>query len=511
MNHRRWPALALIAIMVAAACTAAPPPTSPTPDAQPTPTPAAATATPAAEPTATPAEEPTEEPGPTEAPAETPEPTEEPAGPVLPSTPSGYAELDQALAGDFTGRAVSLQTQWIGGEGIAFAESVAAFEAATGIDIQIDSVGSGHEPLLRIRVEGGSPPDIAQIAQPAAMANYARADRLVALDFMAGDRFTADYGGTIDMGTVDGTVYGLPYKLDSKSVVWYPINAFEAAGYEVPTTWEELIALSDRIVADGNGSPWCISIEHGAATGWVATDWIEDVLLRTAPREVYTQWVNHEIPFNDPHIKNAFDHVAQIWFTPGYAYGGSDYINGTWVGQTMDPMFEGDLSTPACWMQKQATWYDAFYPDAPGRTSTDVPSKFVTGEDVGLFYFPPIDPQYGNPALGGGDLLMMFADRPEVRAVMQFLATPEGIYQWVRSGGVTSANASTPAEWYTGNYKAEVGGGIIANATSFAFDGSDLMPTEVGSGSFWQGMIDWIAANGTNTDEVLQAIEESWP
>ena len=117
----------------------------------------------------------------------------------------------------------------------------------------------------------------------------------------------------------------------------------------------------------------------------------------------------------------------------------------------------------------------------------------------------------GTPALGAGDALMVTADRPEVRAVAQFLSTPEGIEAWVKAGSALSANQTTPADWYAGNYKLEVASRIVANATSFGFDASDLMPAAVGAGSFWTGMVDWIGADGSNTDAVLEAIDASWP
>jgi alpha-glucoside transport system substrate-binding protein len=320
---------------------------------------------------------------------------------------------------------------------------------------------------------------------------------------MVNDRFKKDYAALLDLVTVNGGVYGVPYKVDVKSTVWYPRKAFEAAGYAVPKTWDELKALSDKIVADGNGNPWCISIEHGAATGWVGTDWVEDVLLRTAPRETYQKWINHEIPFTDPAVKKAFDTVAEIFFTPNYAYGGNTYINSTWVGQTMDPAFE---EKPGCWMHKQALWYSDFFPPRDSEEPKPQP-----GEDVGVFYLPPIDPQYGSPVLGSGDVIMVLADRPEVRAVAEFFATPESLATWIQAAGVTSANASTPANWYEGNYKAGVAAEIIGNGTTFGFDASDLMPAEVGQGTFWNGMVQWISAGGANTDEVLKTIEESWP
>jgi alpha-glucoside transport system substrate-binding protein len=81
---------------------------------------------------------------------------------------------------------------------------------------------------------------------------------------------------------------------------------FADAGYEVPTTMEELVALSDQIVADG-GTPWCIGLGSGDASGWPATDWVEDIMLRTQSPETYDAWVTNELPFDSPEVVNAIE------------------------------------------------------------------------------------------------------------------------------------------------------------------------------------------------------------
>jgi alpha-glucoside transport system substrate-binding protein len=358
-----------------------------------------------------------------------------------------------------------------------------------------------------VSLNGGAAADIIMLAQPAAILEYGADGLILDAGPIIGDtdKLLEEHPATLPLYTgPNGEIFGVPYKVDVKSVVWYPIKAFEAAGYAVPTTWDELIALSDQIVADGS-DPWCVGMEAAAATGWIATDMIEDIVLRTAGPEVYNAWAKLEHPFASPEIKNAFDLAGQIYFTPDYVLGGSTGILATSQNDAMDPMFDGDppLSAPSCWMQKQATWYGPdFFPD---QKATGQPSQFVVGEDVGLFYFPPIDPAQGNPALGAGDAFMVTQDRPEVRAVAQFLAVPEGIQAWIQAGSAISANQATPADWYQGNYKLEVASDIVANATSFGFDASDLMPAS--GAAFWAGVVDWISADGTNTDEVLAAID----
>ena len=422
---------------------------------------------------------------------------------------TGYAELDQAMSADqpFAGSRVTMQTQWVGGEADNFEAAVAPFEAATGIDVSIASVPAGqHETLVNVSLNSGAAADIIQLAQPSAINEYGAQGLILDIGtILPAEQLQASHPATVPLYSTGDSIWGLPYKVDVKSVVWYPIKAFEAAGYAVPTTWDELIALSDQIVADGH-NPWCVGIESSNATGWVTTDLIEDIMLRTTDVDTYNAWAAHDVLFNSPEVKNAFDLASQIYFTPDYVAGGGTAILATAVIDAMDPMFTDDLQNPTCWMHKQATWYGPdFFPDAKAGDGT---SKYVIGEDIGLFYFPEIDPQYGSAALGAGDAFMVTQDRPEVRALAQYFATPDGIKAWIDLGSAISANQDTPAEWYAGNYKLEVASAIVANASQFGFDASDLMPAS-GSG-FWSGVIDWVGADGTNTDEVLQSIDDNW-
>jgi alpha-glucoside transport system substrate-binding protein len=437
-------------------------------------------------------------------------PSAAPLAAAVPAVPTGYAELDQALsaAQPFKGKTVNIQTQWVGGEGVNFAAAVADFSKATGITFQIDSIASSHETILRTRIEGGSPPDLAVLAQPTAVVAYGDEGKLIDLATFMGQKLTAEHTATIGPLTKGGHIWGIPYKADVKSTIWYPIKAFAAKGYQVPTTWDQLIALSDQIVKDGS-HPWCVSAGGpGTATGWQLTDWVEQVVLDTKGLQYYNDWITHKVKFEDPGIKAAFDQVAKILFTPNYVDGGGTAIVNTDQKTPMDPMFNQDTAAPGCWMQKIPTWYGPdFFPDQ--RTSGQ-PSKYVIGQDIGIFPFPTIDPAQ-NGAEGSGDTLLMMKDRPEVRAAAEFLATPEGIENWIRAGSAISANNKTPAAWYAGSYKLKVAADIVAKASFIGFDASDLMPASVGAGSFWTQAVDWANSNGTNTDAVLKAIDDSWP
>ncbi len=450
---------------------------------------------------------------PTTAPAATTAPP-----PALPGTPTGYAELDQALTSEaFKGKTVSIQTQWIGGEGANFAAAIADFAKASGITIQVDSIGSSHETVLRTRIEGGEPPDLAMLAQPTAVLAYGADGRLVDVSTFMTGTFADDHSATVGLVTADGHVWGIPYKADVKSTVWYPIKSFAKHGYTVPTTWADLLALSDKIVADGKGNPWCMGMEAGTATGWQATDWIEEVMLRTQTPETYNAWIAGDLKFNSPEVKAAFDEVGKIFFGTNYVLGGSTAIVSTPQTEPFDGAFpaagsdDWDNHTPKCWMHKIPTWYGPdFFPDVRAGGPGTV-TKYEIGTDIGIFYLPPLNDAQGPAALGSADTLMVLEDRPEVRAVAQFLSTPAGIQRWIEAGSAISANNKTPAAWYEGFYKLDVASKIVNNASYLGFDASDLMPPEVGAGAFWTQSVEWIRANGTNTDAVLTAIDAAWP
>lgn len=431
----------------------------------------------------------------------------------LPAVPTGYTELDKALGADkpYNGLKVSIQTQWTGGEADGFAAAIKDFAAATGIAIQVDSIGSSHETVLKTRVEGGSPPDMSQIAQPTAVLAYAKDGKLIDVgSFMDKAKLNAEFPTTIALTTEGDHIWSIPTKADVKSMIWYPVKAFAAKGYAVPKTWDELVALADKIVADGS-KPFCVSAGGpGTATGWELTDWVEEVLLKTEDPQVTNDWISHKIPFSDPKIKAAFDKVGSLLFKDGYVDGGGPQIVNNDLKTVMDPMFDGDTATPGCWMQKIPVWYGPdFFPD---KRTNGGDSKYTIGADgdIGIMPFPTISDQFKG-AEGSADSFMVFADRPEVRAFAEFLATPEGLKGWITGVGVLSPNAKVPAEWYANNYKLSVANEIASGATAIGFDASDLMPPAVGQGSFWTGISDWANANGSNTDAVLKAIDDSWP
>ncbi len=439
-------------------------------------------------------EEATATPEPTE---ETTEDTGEMAEVDFPVLAGGY--LERALKGEFEGKTVTVDGPFTDADEIKFKESYKAFEEATGITVNY--IGNKEfEGTISIRVDAGDAPDIADFPQPGLLGNFVRTGKVVDVgSFIPEDWLQQQYNESwLQMGTMDspdGPISaGVWYRFSGKSLVWYPKDDFEAAGYEIPTTWDELIELSDMIVSDGD-SPWCIGIESGAATGWPATDWMEEFMLRTTSLENYDKWTTGELPFSSPEVKHAAETLAEIWFNEDYVYGGTAGIVSTFFGDSPAPMFE---DPPKCWMHKQGNFITGFFPEG---AEADV--------DYGFFYLPPIDPAYGKPFLVAGDIMAMFNDRPEVRALIEYFTVPESAKGWLAPGGALATHKTATPDMYGVDLERGIAE-LVLEATSFRFDGSDLMPGEVGAGSFWKGMTDWVSG-AADLDTVLSEIDESWP
>jgi alpha-glucoside transport system substrate-binding protein len=403
--------------------------------------------------------------------------------------------------GDLTGKNVHVYTSIVAPEDQAQKDSYKLFETCTGATVQYEG-SKEFEAQLVVRVKSGNPPDIAYVPQPGLL-NTLVTDTGKVVEAPAAVASNVDKWWGKDWkgyGTVSGKFYAAPLGANVKSLVWYSPKMFAAKGWTVPTTWDEMTQLSDKIAATGI-KPWCAGIGSGEATGWPATDWLEDVVLRDDGPDVYDQWIAHTIPFNDPKIAAALDRVGNILKNPKYVNGGIGDVKSIATTTFQDgglPILKG-----TCAMHRQASFYSANWP-----AGTDVSQ----GGDVFAFYLPVTNTNFGKPVEGGGEFVAAFSDKPEVQAFQTYLstdtwanekakATPAG--GWVSANkGLDIANLASPID--------KLSAATLQDPSAvFRFDASDQMPGAVGAGSFWKEMTAWIT--GESTKQALDNIEKSWP
>ncbi|WP_324650327.1 ABC transporter substrate-binding protein [Georgenia sp. H159] len=402
--------------------------------------------------------------------------------------------------GTFEGESVTLFTSIREVEADQMQDSFEEFTECTGIEVTHNGSGEFEQQLV-VQAEGGNAPDLAAIPQPGLLERMVRDGHVLpapdAVEANVDEGWTEDWKA---YGTVDGEFYAAPMLSSVKSFVWYSPSLFEESGYEIPETWEDLMALTEQIAADHGSDtvkPWCAGIESGGATGWPATDWIEDLVLRTGGGDVYDQWVAHEIPFNDPQIAEAVEAVGAILKNDDYVNGGigdSRSIATTSFNDGGLPILEGN-----CFLHRQASFYEAQWPEG-----TDV------SPEGDVFAFPLPGEAAGEvPLLVGGEFVAAFNDREATQAVQTFMSSADWANTRVEIGGVTSANLGVDPELATSDVLRQAIELFQQEGTVVRFDGSDLMPSEVGAGAFWTGMVDWI--NGSDTQSVLDGIEAAWP
>ena len=389
---------------------------------------------------------------------------------------------------------------WLGPDQELVEQVLSDFEAKSGYDVAY--VGSdSFEQQIMVDAEAGSAPNVAVFPQPGLASDMAARGFLTPLKDGTADWVRDNYAAGqswVDLGTYAGAdgsdnLYGFFYKVDVKSLVWYSPENFEDAGYDVPTTMEELKELTDQIVADGE-TPWCIGLGSGGATGWPATDWVEDMMLRTQAPDVYDQWVANEIPFNDERVVAAIDEFGAFARNDDYVAGGAGAVASTDFRDSPKGLF---AAPPQCYMHRQASFIPAFFPEG-----TEV------GADADFFYFPAYEGKdLGAPVLGAGTLWAITNENDAAHDLIAYLQTTDAHEIWMANGGFLTPHKGVDSSKFSTEAAAKMND-ILLGATTFRFDASDLMPGGVGAGTFWTGMVDY--AGGKDASAVASEIQDSW-
>ncbi|NTF47422.1 ABC transporter substrate-binding protein [Rhizobium rhizogenes] len=411
-----------------------------------------------------------------------------------------YDDFKSAHA-DLKGETLTIFGPWRGEDEALFTSVLNYFTEATGANVKYSS-SENYEQQIVIDTQAGSPPNVAILPQPGLLANLASKGYLAPLGDDLASWVKTNYGAGdswVGYGTYKGkdgkdAFYAFPYKADLKSLVWYVPENFEEAGYKVPTTMEDLFKLSDQIVKDG-GAPWCIGLGSGGATGWPATDWVEDLMLRTVSPQDYDGWVDNSLKFNDPKVVNAIDEFGKFAKNAKYVNGGVAAVASTDFRDSPKGLF---AVPPKCYLHKQASFIPSFFPEGT-----------KLGQDADFFYFPPYaaHPELGKPVLGAGTLAAITKDSKAARAFIQFLQTPIAQEVWMaQSGFLTPYKGVNTATYANDTMKKE--GELLTTATTFRFDGSDLMPGKIGAGAFWTGMVDFVG--GKSAQDSADAIQKAW-
>lgn len=407
---------------------------------------------------------------------------------------------DYTQYGNLKGKTITVYTGIVTPEDALLKQTWAPFEKCTGATIK-GEFDKSFEAQILVRAKANNLPDIAIVPQPGLLKSLVATGKAVPADKATSDLVDKNFDPSWKaLGSAGGTFYAPPQNASMKSLVWYSPKEFKTKGYQIPTTLDELKALSDKIAATGK-KPWCAGINSGEATGWPVTDWMEDWMLRLYGPAEYDKWVNHEIAFNSPEPTAALDAVGQYLKNPKYVNGGFGNVKSIASTTFQDgglPILQGQ-----CSLHRQASFYAANWPKG---------TKVAPDGDVFAFYLPGKTAS-DKPVLGGGEFMLAFRDAPEVHAFQRFVASTTWANLAEQGGGgrcVTPNKNADPAKAANCSEIDKLAISVLQDPKAvFRFDGSDQMPAAVGSNSFWKQATNWIT--GQSTKDTVDKIEASWP
>jgi alpha-glucoside transport system substrate-binding protein len=389
--------------------------------------------------------------------------------------------------GSLSGATVTVIGTWTDVEQKNFLAMVKPWEDQTGATVKYQGTRSIND-ILAAGIPTGVLPDLAGLPGPGQMAEYVTAGALKPLDGVLDvNTYTGETSpGLVKLGQVSGKTYGVFIKASVKGLIWYNPKLHDYSSAP-PANWTDLITQGKANQGSAKAL-WCLGISSGAASGWPATDWIEELLLHAAGPDVYNNWWQGKVKWTDPAIKTAFD--SYMTDVVGNTFGGGTTAVATTFDTAGDPLF---ASPPGCELFQQASFI----------TGLGKFPKEKAGTDYNAFPFPSINDQFKTAVEGAGDLFGMFHDTPAAKSLMKYLVTAPAQDIWVKAGGALSANKNA-TDYPDPLSKAQAG--MITSAQQFVFDASDQMPTAMNA-AFWSHMVSLTGGKET-VDQALAALQK---
>ncbi len=358
---------------------------------------------------------------------------------------------------------------------------------AAGYEIEFETTRDLNA-ILAAKAGKDGPYDLAILPNPAMLRTLAKDGKLAELSWMDRKKLSDDFGASlVRLGSYGGKLYGVYIKASNKSVIWYNPEEFAKNGWNTPTTWAELITLTDTIRESGK-TPWSI----GADIGWPTTDWIENIMAGSAGEDNYQKWIDHSIKWTDPAVKEAFELWGQIVSNPNNLYGG---VDGTLSSKFQDASYVLYQDPPKAYLYYEGDFMG-------GIVKAQIPSAEF-GTNMDFFAFPKIKDK--SCVVGGADVIVAFNKSKAVQDFIKKLSSAE-VQSVGAKHGFMAANKKVDPSVYP-DKTLQKSATFLANSDVFVFDASDLMPPAVGNqGGFWDKSKEFIQKS-EELDRILEDME----
>ncbi len=325
-----------------------------------------------------------------------------------------------------------------------------------GSRIPVEYEAAAEVPALLLeQIEAGETPDVILLPIPNWLRELAAAGAIPPLSREAATAVRSHFGDAwVDLVSHEGSIYGVPFDANAKSLLWYRPEALAIGGLEEPRTLDDLFTLAAAL---DRGEQDAFAVAGGA--GWPLTDWFENVLLASAGAQTYDDLLARRIAWTDPMIEDVAQEFAAL-LRDEWVMGGA----------------EGAATLPL-WPE---TFYTAFEPENPGAAmwlgqgsiiqGYIAESDLRAGKDYDLMPFPA-----DGAAIGVGSVAVGTNAAPQTMALLTFLAQPEAVEPWVQGGSFISPNRDLALDLYPSElarHEAE----LLVNTGLFRYDLSDQLP-----------------------------------
>ena len=363
-----------------------------------------------------------------------------------------------------TGGTITVTSLWGGSEQDAFQKVLDGFKAATGITATYQAQRTDYPTVLQSKITGGSPPDVAIMPGLGFLRQFARSGGIKKISDLGIDpaSLEANYPpGILDPGKVDGDLYGIMVKFNSKSTFWYRPDKLKAAGATTPASWTDLKSLLDTLQSKGDKTP----LGLGAKDSWTLTDWFEEIYLRQNGPDAYKKLFSADGDWTDPTVATAANTMKEV-LTDKYVVGG---IKGA-LGVAFTDGIAQAFGTTA----KADLYYEGGFVGGIATGQTNKALKI--GDTIDWFNFPTFGNATGDAAAEiGGDEIAALTTNPGVKEFIQYMTTADAGTIWAKTGAIISPVKAVDASAYP-NDLAKKEAAQVAGATGVVYDGSDTLP-----------------------------------
>ena len=350
-------------------------------------------------------------------------------------------------------------------------------EDSTGIKIKYETYSDIETHLIE---NNNSDVDIAIIPNPQGVTNLGERGIVLSIDRIISEETMESYYPKhlqeITTSDISNKNFGAFFRLFPNSLIWYSVEKYKEIGSPKFNSYNELLEFTNNYSKEYEDL-WCLDIESGASTGWIATNWLEDIILNNYGAEIYDQWSNQKILSSEAEILNSINNIGKLVFIENAVYGSNKRIVRKEFRNNYKNLLNKEVDCVFSWGGHYATLY--------------IPENKQFKTDYDFFKFP--SPH--NSIVGIGDILTVLNYDEETKIVFDKLIDESFGKNWMSHTDSSYIPANLKNTNYIANPLTSKERDLIINSlkdNSFRYDASELMERKIGADALWVALKNYI-------------------